>query len=395
MSELARFPCRCLCEAQFRKPRSAHLDDESICPILITGVDMKNLFQQKIRRSVQVGSALETIQLCQAQSDVDEAARVAIVEAIRAGQDAMIDLLSPLLTVSWKQEPLTTAAKVGAAELVKKLIPHCDADDDAALCLAARNGHLECVKVLLGTCSPFQRDSQALYEAALHGHADVVFQLILFSDPKARDSRALFAACRAGHLEVVKHLLPFSSKIQCAQRGFEAAAEHNHEAVIKFLIGAGLPDPEDTYSLGLNIAAARGHVSLVRTLLWAIVRTGFAPRDFGQEALFVAAKNGHAEVVKSVMEFAHKTAYPEAALYAALLGAHDPVADLLVRRVNLDHVRELISDEDVEVRLDRSIARAGAAAQNKELRSDAKTRERECEAAAGSPSKKSHPARRL
>jgi hypothetical protein len=78
-----------------------------------------------------------------------------------------------------------------------------------------------------------------------------------------------------------------------------------------------------------------------------------------------------------------------------LRGAHDEVADLLVRRVSLDHVRELISDEDVEVRLDRSIARAGAAAQKKELRFNEKSRERECDAAAGGLPQKPHPARRL
>jgi len=274
-------------------------------------------------------------------------------------------------------------------------MPFCNVESGDALILAARNGHVDTVKLLMRSCSPLEGDSQALYEASLHGHADVVFQLVLFSDAKARGSRALIAACRSGHLEVVKHLLPFSSKIQCAQRGFEVAAEHNHEAVIKFLIGSGLPDPEDTYSLGLNIAAAKGYAPLVRTLLWAIVRTGFAPRKFGQEALFVAAKNGHAEVVKSVLEFAHKSAYPEAALCAALLGAHDAVADLLVRRVNLDHVRELISDEAVEATLDRSMARVGAAMQNKELRLNEKVRERGCESAARGLPPKPHPARRL
>lgn len=352
-------------------------------------------FFRGLKRAIHEGDLGTIVSLCEKQQDVDEAARNAIVLAIRLDRDDVIEQLLPLLTGSWQSEPLNEAAKAGKTACVEMLSPFCNVESGDALILAARHGHVGTVKLLMRFCSPLEGDSQALYEASLHGHADVVFQLVLFSNAKVRGSRALIAACRAGHLEVVRHLLPFSSKIQCAQRGFEAAAEHNHEAVIKFLIGAGLPDPEDTYSVGLNIAAARGHAPLVRTLLWAIVRTGFAPRDFGQEALFVAAKNGHAEVVKSVMEFAHKTAYPEAALYAALLGAHNAVADLLVRRVNLDHVRELISDENVEVRFDRSIARAGAAAQNKELRFNEKGRERECGAAAGGLPKKPLPARRL
>jgi len=348
-----------------------------------------------LKRAIHEGDLGTIVSLCEKQQDVDEAARNAIVLAIRLDRDDVIEQLLPLLTGSWQSEPLNEAAKAGKTACVEMLSPFCNVESGDALIHAARHGHVDAVKLLMRSCSPLEGDSQALYEASLHGHADIVFQLVLFSNAKVRDSRALIAACKAGHLEVVKHFLPFSSKIQCAKRGLEAAAEHNHEAVIKFLIGAGLPDPEDTYSLGLNIAAAKGHVSLVRTLLWAIVRTGFAPRDFGQEALFVAAKNGHAEVVKSVMEFAHKTAYPKAALYAALLGAHDAVADLLVRRVNLDQVRELISDEEIEVRLDRSMARVAAAAQNKGLRSNERSREKGYEAAAGSLPKKYHPARRL
>lgn len=271
--------------------------------------------------------------------------------AIRLDRDAVIEQLLPLLTSSWQSEPLNEAAKAGKTEWVKRLIPFCNAESGDALSLAARHGHVDAVKSLLRYANPLDADSRPLYEASLHGHPDVVFQLLLCSDAKVRGSRALIAACKEGHLEVVKHLLPFSSKIQCAQQGLKAAAEQNHEAVVKFLIGAGLPDPEDTYSLGLNIAAAKGHAPLVRILLWAIVRTGFSPRDFGQAALFAAAKNGHVEVVKSVLEFAHKTAYPEAALCAALLGAHEGVADILVRRVRLDHVRELIADEETEARL--------------------------------------------
>ncbi|MCE4552538.1 ankyrin repeat domain-containing protein, partial [Xanthomonas hortorum] len=261
---------------------------------------------------------------------------------------------------------------IGAAE--QNIEGFCDTEDDEALVLAARHGHTECVKRLLKECNPLQSDSQALYEAALHGHAGVVFQLVIFSDAKAQDSRALIAACREGHLDVVKHLLPFSSKIQCALHGFAAAAENNHAEVVEFLIEAGLPDPEDTYALGLNVAAAKGHATLVGSLLWAIVKTGHAPRDFGEKALFAAATKGDAGMVKSILEFAHKTAYPEAGLFAALQNDHDEVADVLVRRVNLDHVRELISDEEIEEKLDNLIVKVEATKQHRELQSNERKR---------------------
>ncbi|WDJ86702.1 ankyrin repeat domain-containing protein [Xanthomonas campestris pv. incanae] len=354
---------------------------------------MKKSVKQQVKKAIQSNNSAEAVKLCRGQPDVDEAARVAIVEAISIDQSSVVEQLLPMLKPSWESEPLKTAAKLGKAELVKKLIPLCDATDDATLCVAARHGHVECVKLLLRDCNPLQGNSQALYEAALHGHADVVFQLVLFSDAKAQDSRALIAACREGHLEAVKHLLPFSSKIQCAQHGFAAASENNHVDVVEFLIEAGLPDPEDTYALGLNVAAAKGHATLVESLLWAIVRTGHAPRDFGEKALFAAATKGDAGMVKSILEFAHKTAYPEAGLFAALQNDHDEVADVLVRRVNLDHVRELISDEEIEAKLDEAIARLDAAKQHRELQSNERKRVAQSEAVSSSAKNSSRSAR--
>ncbi|KUF27885.1 MULTISPECIES: ankyrin repeat domain-containing protein [Xanthomonas] len=335
---------------------------------------MDQALKRKIRQAVKQGSETYVTSLCQAQSDSDAAARYAIEVAIKSGKESLIDQLVPLLSKSFSVYPLDVAAKAGSARAVEQLMAFCDAEDDEALVLAARRGHTECVKRLLKECSPLQHDSLALYEAARHGHADVVFQLVLFSDAKAQDSRALIAACREGHLEVVKHLLPYSSKIQCAQHGLAAAAENNHVEVVEFLIEAGLPDPEDTFSLGLNAAASKGHATLVGRLLWAIVKTGHAPRDFGEKALFAAATKGDAGMVKSILEFAHKTAYPEAGLFAALKNGHDEVADVLVRRVNLDHVRDLITDEAIEAKLDEAIARVDTAKQRRELQSNERKR---------------------
>ncbi|MBO9879727.1 ankyrin repeat domain-containing protein [Xanthomonas sp. D-99] len=335
---------------------------------------MDQALKRKIRQAVKQGSETYVTSLCQAQSDSDAAARHAIEVAIKSGKESLIDQLVPLLSKSFSVYPLDVAARVGSLRAVEQLMAFCDAEDDEALVLAARHGHTECVKRLLKECSPLQHDSLALYEAARHGHADVVFQLVLFSDAKVQGSRALIAACKEGNLEVIKHLLPFSSKIQCAQHGFAAAAENNHVDVVDFLIEAGLPDPEDTYTSGLNAAVAKGHEKLVRTLLGAIVTTHRAPRDFGQEALRSAARNGHAGIVKSILEFAHNTAYPELALHVALENGRDEVADILVRRVNLDDVRDLITDEAIEAKLDEAISRVDAAKQHRELQSNERKR---------------------
>ncbi|WP_372173855.1 ankyrin repeat domain-containing protein [Xanthomonas axonopodis] len=354
---------------------------------------MYQALKRKIRQAVKQGSEAYVQSLCEDQSDSDAAARYAIDVAITSDKESLVDQLVPLLSKSFEVYPLDVAAKAGAARVVEQLMAFCDAENDEALVLAARLGHTECVKRLLRECSPLQHDSLALYEAARTGQADVVFQLLLFSDPKVQRSRALIAACQEGHLGVVKHLLPYSSKIQCAQHGFAAAAENNHADVVEFLIEAGLPDPEDTYALGLNLAAAKGHEQLVRTILWAIVRTGHAPRDFGQEAMLTAATNGNASIVKSVLEFANKACYPEGGLFAALQYGHEEVADLLVRRVNLDHVRDLIADEEVEAKLDEAIARVDATKQHRELQSNERKRDAQSEAVSSSAKNPSRSAR--
>ncbi|CAD0319804.1 ankyrin repeat domain-containing protein [Xanthomonas hortorum pv. cynarae] len=335
---------------------------------------MKQAIRKSIRQAVKQGSEAYVQSLCEAQGDSDAAARYAIDVAITSGKESLVDQLVPLLSKSFAVYPLDVAVKAGSVRAVEQLMAFCDAEDEEALVLAARHGHTECVKRLLRECSPLQHDSLALYEAARHGHADVVFQLVIFSDAKAQDSRALIAACQEGHLGVVKHLLPYSSKIQCAQHGLAAAAGNNHVEVVEFLIEAGLPDPEDTYSLGLNAAATKGHEHLVRTLLGAIVTTHRAPRNFGEEALQSAARTGHVGIVKSILEFAHKTAYPELGLHTALRNGHDEVADILVRRVNLDHVRDLITDDEIEAKLDEAIARVDATKQHRELQSNERQR---------------------
>ncbi len=335
---------------------------------------MDQAIKKRIRQGVKQGSEAYVQSLCEAQDDADAAARYAIDVAITSDKEGLVDQLVPLLSKSFEVYPLDVAARAGSLRAVEQLMAFCDAEDDEALVLAARHGHVECVKLLLKDCNPLQGDSQALFVAALNGHADVVFQLLLCSDAKAAGSRAILAACSEGHLDVVKHLLPFSSKILCAQYGVEEAAKNNRAEVVEFLIEAGLPDPEDTFSLGLNAAAAKGYEELVRTILWAIVRTGHAPRDFGRRAMLTAASAGNASIVKSVLEFANKACYPEGGLVAALRKGHDEVADVLVRRVNLDHVRDLIADEELEAKLDEAIARVDAAKQHRELQSNERKR---------------------
>jgi ankyrin repeat protein len=341
------------------------------------GEFMTQPFQKLIKKAISVKDHPKLMKLLRSAADVDEAARLAMIEAIEQGEQALAHSLVPLLAPRLVNAPLLQAAHAGMTDLVEKLVEMCDAEDVEPLCEAASAGHLDTVKFLVRHADAREQDSRALVSAARNGHAEVVSWLIFYSEPKSAESEALVQACAHGHTEVVKLLLPVSSKIQCALRGFALAAAGNHQGVIDVLLAAGLPDLEDTYNLGLNEAARAGHLELTGTLLWAVVRTGHKPPRFGGEALVEAASRGHAAVVKVILNFADRTDAFEEALHLALREGHDEVIDHLVRRVDLELTRDLISGEDLDDKLDESLARWNSAKQHRELQAHERSRQRE------------------
>lgn len=110
---------------------------------------------------------------------------------------------------------------------------------------------------------------------------------------------------------------------------------------VGLLIEAGLSDPEDTYTLGAQ-----------RRNCWQYIKSS------------------------SWLEFANKASHPKEGFVAALRNDHDKVADMHGRRTNLDHVRDLITDEDIEAKLEEAIVRVGATKQHRELQSSERNRTR-------------------
>jgi len=82
------------------------------------------------------------------------------------------------------------------------------ADDDAALCWASQNGHLEVVKFLVSKGANIHAvDDRALQLASQYGHLAVVkFLVSKGANIHSDDDFALQVACENGHLAVVKAL---------------------------------------------------------------------------------------------------------------------------------------------------------------------------------------------
>lgn len=134
----------------------------------------------------------------------------------------------------------------------------------AALCDAAKEGHLNIVQLLILVCDSKDYDSMALKQAALSGHSDVVCELIPVSDPKANDSEALSAATRTGHLDIVRELIPVSDPKADESAALRWAALYGHYSIFRELIPVS--DPRAKNSEALQVAAQGGHHEMVRDL---------------------------------------------------------------------------------------------------------------------------------
>jgi hypothetical protein len=147
------------------------------------------------------------------------------------------------------EERLIEAAKKGDVDALARALND-GANAGAALLGAAKNGHAECVKLLLPLSDPREFDSLALVRAASRGHVECVKILIPVSDPKAKGSWALLEAAQNGHAQCVALLLPVSDPQglgPCAGLGAagEARAEGHVEVagmIEAFIEGKALSD---------------------------------------------------------------------------------------------------------------------------------------------------------
>ncbi len=132
--------------------------------------------------------------------------------------------------------PLLKACKVGNEAEVVRLIPLTKPIYyDDALFLASIYGHLKCIQHLI-CVSCFSERNDALTVAANNGHLDIVKLLIPISDPKYNGSSALRLAAYNGHLECVKLLIPVSDpKDGCSEAAWYAF-EKEHSKCFDLLL---------------------------------------------------------------------------------------------------------------------------------------------------------------
>lgn len=177
--------------------------------------------------------------------------------------------------------------------------------NERPLCAAAASGHAHIVKLLLENEAEVNADSEsgdtALQEASSRGHKAVV-EVLLDNGAEVNagnslEGNALSRATYNGHVGVVELLL---------DRG--AGSMFSNTATRRQFVGASNLSNEEKVNvarpilqMGINAAAAKGEAEELRELLF---RTGEIKlwKDWHEEAILIASKNGHQGIVRNLQD---------------------------------------------------------------------------------------------
>ncbi|CEO97771.1 hypothetical protein PBRA_005885 [Plasmodiophora brassicae] len=144
--------------------------------------------------------------------------------------------------------------------------------DGAPLIRAAENGHLETCKVLLEAgADPGLRESESLIFAVKYGHVDVVVLLAEHEavDASAQNCKALMTAASQGNLRILEALAS-RNDTGIRSRGSKAlaiAASRGSVGIVDYLLRNADVDPCDGDGLALSWATLEEHAPVVHRLV--------------------------------------------------------------------------------------------------------------------------------
>ncbi|PWA43653.1 ankyrin repeat-containing domain, PGG domain protein [Artemisia annua] len=224
---------------------------------------------------------------------------------------------------------LYVAAEYGCVDLVKEMIKHYDIEAASikakngfdAFHIAAKQGNLEVLKILMEMHSELSMTSDSSNTTALHtaseqGHIEVVNYLLEKNSSMATIARsnlktALHSCARKGHLEVVKAL---SQKVPTivgradkkGQTALHMAVKGQNVEVVNALIEAdnALINMVDKWdNTALHIATRKGRTEIVWALLShkEVIKKEVINK-YGETALDTAVKFGKSEIATSLQQ---------------------------------------------------------------------------------------------
>ena len=161
-----------------------------------------------------------------------------------------------------------------------------DANEQTPLFVAASNGSLECVLLLLEAGAEKDKGRVDTGETPLH------------------------IAAEKQHLEVVRLLVELGANRDqgdtiTGETPLYIAAEKGHLEVVRLLVELGANKDQGTTSRGetpLHIAAEKGQLEVVRLLVESGANKDQGKTITGETPLYIAAEMGHLEVVRLLVE---------------------------------------------------------------------------------------------
>ena len=231
-----------------------------------------------------------------------------VYQAARDGSSDLTDLLKRL-----KPEQRKTALETKTKDGSHFVTP---------LIIAAHNGHLNTVKILLGYGADIEtrgtlkiendviKGCTPLWAAAASGHLNVVKLLIeRNADVDGRtstDSTPLRVAAHDGHLDVVRCLVERGADVNARNQykgtPIMAAFDYGHSSIITYLInkGAFVDLQANDGNTALHYAAEGGYLEVVSQLL--AHGASQLPNNQGLTPLLYACENCSIEIVKYLIK---------------------------------------------------------------------------------------------
>ena len=308
---------------------AAREDDHEVMQIFLNKNLDKGIFDKKILSLAFMWAAREAIKYnydsCKVRKRID--LLLGNLHPADIDHDCMIDIKQEFILAD-KKEGLEFMA------IIFDFDNKSGVEYNKALVLAAREGHLEIVKLLLeknGGVGPlFGQALEALVLAAKEGHLEIVKLLLEKIKKGGTDlfvDEALVVATGKGYLEIVKLLLEKSKGVgPLFGEALVVATMVRHLEIVKLLLeksGGVCPFVDRA----LVVATREGHLEMVKLLL---EKSGGGP--FVGEALVLAAREGHLEMVKLFLNKgagAHISAVE--ALVEALGNSNSEIANLILK----------------------------------------------------------------
>ncbi|OAQ70165.1 ankyrin repeats (3 copies) domain-containing protein [Pochonia chlamydosporia 170] len=260
-----------------------------------------------------------------------------LLEACNAGNDVLFNTLrdkgaDPLTTLKTGWTTLHGACKSGNARLVEMLLSY-----NLESLITAKTYKESSMPV-------YEKGSTPLYEACRSGNPEIVCMLLAKgANPLIRVASGrtcLHAACNTGNIATMELLLSKGaypvSQTEWAWRPIHEAASRGHLEAVRMLHeshGVHVDFEDDNQRTPIFYAAARGHDDVVKYLLENGAQHDC--RDYtGCPLLFVAARNGHVNIVRRLLVL-----NPAAAGYE---GARGETFEDSIRLLDNDELKELV-----------------------------------------------------